>query len=164
VQPTFDHVEEGLEAGRLRPEAQTPQQRGTERERPADAGDLVPPESDQSVRAVVVRRRVVWRRQSAPPPTTSVQTLAQATASGTERSRATSSVDTCSRVAGQPERTRSQGVTQASTATGSADAPSPSPCPSEPTDAPRRSTRCTSAVAKRKLGPTSSAVISTLER
>ena len=60
----------------------------------------------------------------------------------------------------QTARGDDQGVTHASTASVRSDlAP-----PSSALDAPRRSVRWTSAVAKRRLGPTSSAVISTFER
>ena|SRR5580698_6604353 len=111
----FHKVKEGLEAGRLRPEAQTPQQRGTERKRPAAVGDFVPPDNDQSERAAVARRRLVCWRHSAPAPTAAmavaVQRLAHATAVGTVRSRRASSVDSRSTVPGQPELTTSHGVT-----------------------------------------------------
>src|SRR6185437_11855163 len=152
-EPRFDHVEDRTEMGRLGGAAQAFEERLPESEGAADLEHLFLHEVDVRRKARRLRRRWRTRHLAAPTVTTTAGTIALSGRRDNLVDVATTSlpVDVAT---GRPNEVISQDVIHAST--GKAPPASAAPSTSDRSTGARRSVRCTSAVANRRLGPTSS--------
>ncbi len=137
-QPPLDRSEERLEAGSLGAEPESAQQRATEGERTADLDHLVPQEVDRWPGRSRARSPI---STAVPRANAAVVTMEQVHGWAAAPDRRDAAIPGA---AGHPAVTINQGDTHASIGVASDAATSPA---SAAVDAPRRSTRCTSAVA-----------------